>query len=104
MKMKIRKKDMYMGYNEKHVWRFLVGLSFLVVNGITSLHAQCVVAGTNFDTNSELCCPILTSDEDGWYDEDLDWDKLCKSDMFIGPEYANRKESEVYLLVVLAMI
>lgn len=50
--------------------------------------AQCVVASTNFDTNAELCCPVMTSDEKGWYDAKLDWKKLCKSDMFIGPEYA----------------
>ena len=80
-----------MGYNEKHVWRFLIGLSLLVVNSITSLNAQCVVASTNFDTNTDLCCPVLTSDEKGWYDEDLDWTKLCKTDMFIGPEYAKQE-------------
>ena len=54
--------------------------------------AQCVVASTNFDTSSDLCCPILNSDseEDGWYNEDLDWDGLCKNSMFTGPEYATQ--------------
>ena len=80
-----------MGYNEKHVWRFLVGLSILIINATTSVNAQCVVASTEFETSSELCGPVLTSDEDGWYDEDLDWTKLCKSDMFIGPEYAKQE-------------
>ena len=58
----------------------------------SSAQTQCVVASTDFDTNSELCCPILTSDNKvgGWYDEDLDWTKLCKTDMFIGPEYARQ--------------
>ncbi|MCQ2195877.1 MAG: hypothetical protein MJZ28_13145, partial [Paludibacteraceae bacterium] len=57
-----------------------------------SSSAQCVVAGTDFDTNSELCCPLLKSDAKpgGWYDEDLDWEKLCKSDMFTGPETAKQ--------------
>lgn len=80
-----------MGYIEKHGIRFLLGISLLFFNGITSLNAQCVVASTEFDTNSELCCPVLTSDADGWYDKDLDWTKLCKSDMFIGPEYAKQE-------------
>ncbi len=80
-----------MGYIEKHGIRFLLGISLLFFNGITNLNAQCVVASTEFDTNSELCCPVLTSDADGWYDEDLDWTKLCKSDMFIGPEYAKQE-------------
>ncbi len=82
-----------MGHNEKHLRRFLIGMSLLAANGMTSLNAQtqCVVASTNFDTNSDLCCPVLTSDEKGWYDEDLDWTKLCKSDMFIGPEYAKQE-------------
>ncbi|MEE1062477.1 MAG: hypothetical protein UH071_02325, partial [Paludibacteraceae bacterium] len=55
-----------------------------------SLSAQCVVASTNFDTSSDLCCPILTQDnkDGGWYNEKLDVSKLCKTDMFIGPEYA----------------
>ncbi len=53
-----------------------------------SSSAQCVVASTDFDTSTDLCCPILTPDEDGWYSEDLDWKTLCKSNMFVGPEYA----------------
>ena len=80
-----------MGYIEKHGIRFLFGISLLFFNATTSVYAQCVVASTEFETNSELCGPVLTSDEDGWYDEDLDWTKLCKSDMFIGPEYAKQE-------------
>ena len=81
-----------MGYNMKHTMRrFLTGMALLFASGMTTLNAQCVVSGTDFDTNKELCCPIMTSDENGWYDEDLDWDKLCKADMFIGPEYAKMK-------------
>ncbi|MBO5988254.1 MAG: hypothetical protein J6Q03_02080, partial [Paludibacteraceae bacterium] len=71
--------------------KFCLGLLAAALS-VGSASAQCVVAGTNFDTNSELCCPTLTSDseEGGWYNEDLDWDKLCKADMFIGPEYAKQ--------------
>ena len=65
-------------------------LALALSAGATNVSAQCVVASTNFDTNSELCCPILTSDADGWYNEELDWDALCKSDMFTGPEYAKQ--------------
>lgn len=79
-----------MGYCDKHLKRFFWGISLLFFNGISSLNAQCVVASTDFETSSDLCCPVLTSDKDGWYDEDLDWTKLCKSDMFIGPEYVRQ--------------
>lgn len=49
-----------------------------------SYAAGCVVGGTDFDTKADLCCPILTSDneEGGWYNEDLDLNKICKSNMF----------------------
>jgi len=55
-----------------------------------SSSAQCVVASTDFETSTELCCPILKQDnkDGGWYYEKLDVSKLCKSNMFIGPEYA----------------
>ena len=57
-----------------------------------SSSAQCVVGGTDFDTSSDLCCPILKSNgepgDGGWYDEDLDWKKLCTKDMSIGTEAA----------------
>lgn len=49
--------------------------------------AQCVVANTNFDTDIALCCPVLTSDEEGWYSESHGWNKMCKTDMFAEPEY-----------------
>lgn len=84
-----------MGYNTKHIMRrFLIGMVLLFANGTTALNAQnaqCVVSGTNFDTGKELCCPIMKSDDTGWYDEDLDWDKLCKTDMFVGPEYVKKE-------------
>lgn len=80
-----------MGYNTKHIMRrFLTGMVLLFASGMTALNAQCVVAGTDFDTGKDLCCPIMTSDENGWYDGNLDWDKLCKTDMFIGPEYVKQ--------------
>ena len=80
-----------MGYNTKHIMRrLLTGMVLLFASGMTALNAQCVVAGTDFDTNKDLCCPIMKSDENGWYDGNLDWDKLCKTDMFIGPEYAKQ--------------
>ncbi len=79
-----------MWYCDKNLKRFIGGITLLFFNGISTLNAQCVVASTEFDTKSELCCPIMTSDKNGWYDEDLDWDKLCKSDMFIGPEYTKQ--------------
>lgn len=80
-----------MGYNTKHIMRrFLIGMVLLFANGTTALNAQCVVAGTDFDTNEELCCPIMESDETGWYDGNLDWSKLCKTDMFTGPEHAKQ--------------
>lgn len=80
-----------MGYNTKHIMRrFLTGMVLLFASGMTALNAQCVVAGTDFDTSKDLCCPIMTSDEDGWYDGNLDWNKLCKTDMFIGPEYVKQ--------------
>lgn len=55
-----------------------------------SAQTQCVVASTDFETSTELCCPILTHDnkDGGWYNEKLDVSKLCKSNMFVGPEYA----------------
>ncbi|MCR5247240.1 MAG: hypothetical protein K6E14_05565, partial [Paludibacteraceae bacterium] len=55
-----------------------------------SAQTQCVVASTDFETSTELCCPILTQDnkDGGWYNEKLDVSKLCKSNMFVGPEYA----------------
>ena len=84
-----------MGYNTKHIMRrLLIGMVLLFANGMTALNAQnaqCVVSGTNFDTGKELCCPIMKSDDTGWYDEDLDWDKLCKTDMFVGPEYVKKE-------------
>lgn len=63
---------------------------------VSSSVAQCVVGGTDFDvTGKDLCAPILKSngkpDGGGWYDENLDWDKLCKGDMFIGPNAVDHK-------------
>jgi gliding motility-associated-like protein len=70
---------------------------FSLICSIGLLHsvsssAQCVVGGTDFDTSTDLCCPILESNgkpgKGGWYDEDLDWKKLCTKDMSIGTEAA----------------
>lgn len=67
-------------------------LALALSAGATNVSAQCVVGGTDFDTSSELCCPILKSNgepgEGGWYDEDLDWDDLCTKDMSVGAEAA----------------
>ena len=51
---------------------------------LSSGYSQCIVAGTDFDTNAKLCCPILTSDgkEGGWYNDALDKTELCNTDMF----------------------
>ena len=59
----------------------------------SSSSAQCVVANTNFDTDSDLCCPILSSDDSqgGWYDENLDVSKLCKTDMFTDPQLVEQE-------------
>ncbi|MCQ2199790.1 MAG: T9SS type B sorting domain-containing protein [Paludibacteraceae bacterium] len=75
-----------------NIKRYL-SLTALFLTTIYSAFSQCVVAGTDFSTNSELCCPTLTSDaeEGGWYNEDLEWNKLCSTDMFTGPEYAKQK-------------
>ena len=70
---------------------------FSLICSIGLLHsvsssAQCVVGGTDFDTSTDLCCPILKSNgepgDGGWYDEDLDWKKLCTKDMSVGTEAA----------------
>jgi len=55
---------------------------------VSSSYSQCIVAGTDFDTNATLCCPILTSDakEGGWYNDGLDVTELCNTDMFASIE------------------
>ncbi|MCQ2190731.1 MAG: hypothetical protein MJY63_03720, partial [Paludibacteraceae bacterium] len=74
----------------KYLLTLITGMGLL--HSATSM-AQCVVAATDFNTSSDLCCPKLTSDNEpgGWYDEDLDWKKLCKADMFTGPEFAKQQ-------------
>ncbi|MCQ2233017.1 MAG: hypothetical protein MJZ30_14330, partial [Paludibacteraceae bacterium] len=83
--------DKYMGIF-KHGCQTLAGLALVSFLSVNSAAAQCTVASTNFDTKSDLCCPILTSDDEegGWYNEDLNWKTLCKDDMFTGPEYAKQ--------------
>ncbi len=60
----------------------LFSYSTLLMSTISSAFAQCIVAGTDFETNTELCCPVLTSDADGWYNADLDKNELCDKHTF----------------------
>ncbi|MBR4839935.1 MAG: hypothetical protein IK005_05600, partial [Paludibacteraceae bacterium] len=39
---------------------------------VSSLQAQCVVGGTEFETSSTLCNPQLSNDDDGWFNEDVE--------------------------------
>ena len=71
----------------------LFSFSTFLLATVSSSYSQCIVAGTDFDTNANLCCPILTSDaeEGGWYNEDLDVTELCNTDMFASFEKAKQK-------------
>ena len=71
----------------------LFSFSTLLLATVSSSYSQCIVAGTDFDTNATLCCPILTSDaeEGGWYNEDLDVTELCNADMFASFENVKQK-------------
>lgn len=62
----------------------ILSLSTVLLTTASSAFAQCIVAGTDFDTKEDLCCPILTSDseEGGWYNEGLDINGLCNSNAF----------------------
>jgi len=59
-----------------------ITLSMSLLAAVSASFAQCIVAGTDFETNTELCCPVLTSDADGWYNADLDKDELCDKHTF----------------------
>ncbi|MCQ2207688.1 MAG: hypothetical protein MJZ02_05655, partial [Paludibacteraceae bacterium] len=48
--------------------RFIATASLLSAPSLAS--AQCVVGGTNFDTQKALCNPDLSNDADGWFSED----------------------------------
>ncbi len=63
----------------------ILSLSTVLLTTASSAFAQCIVAGTDFDTKEKLCSPILTSDneEGGWYNEELDVDKLCSKKAYI---------------------
>ena len=58
-----------------------ISFSTILLTTVSSVFSQCIIAGTDFDTEAELCCPVLTSDneEDGWYNENLNLGKLCKT-------------------------
>ena len=62
----------------------ILSLSTVLLTTASSAFAQCIVAGTDFDTKEKLCSPILTSDneEGGWYNEGLDINGLCNSNAF----------------------
>ena len=71
----------------------LFSFSTLLLATVSSSYSQCIVAGTDFDTNAKLCCPILTSDaeEGGWYNDGLDVTELCNTDMFASFKTAKQK-------------
>ncbi len=58
-----------------------ISFSTILLTTVSSVFSQCIIAGTGFDTEAELCCPVLTSDsqEDGWYNDKLNLAKLCKT-------------------------
>ncbi|MBO7441677.1 MAG: hypothetical protein J6T83_01250, partial [Paludibacteraceae bacterium] len=70
-----------------------ISFSTILLTTVSSVFSQCIIAGTDFDTDTELCCPILNSDaeEGGWYEENLDVTGLCSSDMFASFEKAKQK-------------
>ena len=70
-----------------------ISFSTILLTTVSSVFSQCIIAGTDFDTDTELCCPILNSDaeEGGWYEEDLDVTGLCSSDMFASFENVKQK-------------
>ncbi|HQJ90049.1 MAG TPA: hypothetical protein PLB70_05500, partial [Paludibacteraceae bacterium] len=45
---------------------------FLMGTSAFSASAQCVVGGTDFETQSSLCNPQLANDETGWFSDDPD--------------------------------
>ena len=63
---------MQMGFFEKHGWRSWIGMSMMAFFSVTSLNAQCVVGGTEFETSKTLCNPSLTNDDKGWFSKDVD--------------------------------
>ncbi len=58
-----------------------ISFSTILFTTVSSVFSQCIIAGTDFDTDAELCCPVLTSDNEvgGWYNDKLNLAKLCKT-------------------------
>ncbi|MBS7363443.1 MAG: T9SS type A sorting domain-containing protein [Paludibacteraceae bacterium] len=65
-----------------------ISFSTILFTTVSSVFSQCIIAGTDFDTDTELCCPILksNSNEGGWYNEELNKDSLCKTEKFANLE------------------
>lgn len=80
--------------NTMNIKRYL-SLTALFLTTIYSAFSQCVVGGTDFETSTQLCAPLLKTNGEvgggGWYDEELEWDDLCKGEMFSGPVGAIHK-------------
>ena len=65
-----------------------ISFSTILLTTVSSVFSQCIIAGTDFDTEAELCCPVLksNSNEGGWYNEELNKDSLCKTKKFANLE------------------
>ncbi len=72
-----------------------LSLAALLLTTIYSAFSECLVGGTDFETSTQLCAPLLKTNGEvgggGWYDEELEWDDLCKGEMFSGPVGAIHK-------------
>ncbi len=69
-----------------------ISFSTILLTTVSSVFSQCIIAGTDFDTETELCCPILNSDaeEGGWYEENLKLGNLCKTSSIANLESAKQ--------------
>ena len=69
-----------------------ISFSTILLTTVSSVFSQCIIAGTDFDTDTELCCPILNSDaeEGGWYEENLKLGNLCKTSSIANLESAKQ--------------
>lgn len=69
-----------------------ISFSTILLTTVSSVFSQCIIAGTDFDTEAELCCPVLksNSNEGGWYNEELNKDSLCKTSSIANLESAKQ--------------
>ena len=69
-----------------------ISFSTILFTTVSSVFSQCIIAGTDFDTEAELCCPVLksNSNEGGWYNEELNKDSLCKTSSIANLESAKQ--------------